>query len=138
RQQFGPAGNIRQRLGLNGVNDQKQCSKEREAVRRLLSIEHTGKDALRHEVDEDSIQKMEQQIDKVISPHVFAIDSVIGGESDVQQCAGEQVRRQQGITQLNSRIHFNCGEIIKDEGNIEGIPIREHAHCCKNAANSYR
>jgi len=71
---------------------------------------------------------MQNKIDEVISPHILLMQCVISGKRHIKQGSPSEGSWTQRIAKPDSFIALNRQEIVKDQGDIKRVPVRDHAH----------
>src|SRR5437867_4312495 len=72
--------------------------------------------------NQNSIQKMQQEIDQVITPNFLPGPDVVQGEREIKDSA-RRLESPLEFTKTDGCVGLDCRQIIKDERNVERVPI---------------
>jgi hypothetical protein len=71
-----------------------------------------------------SVDQVKDEINEVVAPHALAVESVVDGKTQVQERSGIPDREPQRVSKLHRRVGSNAQQVVENERDIEGIPIR--------------
>src|SRR5438876_11498687 len=78
----------------------------------------------------------------MITPHILTVDRIVRGKREKQLRTRQNLRGKQCVTELNLRVHCDCGKVIKDKRPIEGVPVgrnserHQNQHSCNRSSET--